>query len=178
MPHFWGMVRTGLLVVALLAVTSCGRSKEEETALSAAPVRQVVATVAGKWQAGRCLCVGHFREDAVEDFPPGLLDAEFSRHRWLRKWSECEAVYGSAKRLPGCSAGLTEFICSVSERSDLPRGTSRVICHVSGESEAMRKEGYLQDEYDVRQAEDGSYVVLAVSLKGSTKINEPEEKMK
>lgn len=172
MPHFGGMVRTGLLLAAALVVTSCGRSPEEETALSAAPVRQVVASVADKWHAGRCLCVGHFRQDAVEDFPPDLLRAEFAKHRWLRNWSQCDAHYGNPKSLKGCEGGMTDFICSVSDRADLPRGTSQVICHVSGQSEAMRKEGYLQDEYHVTQAADGSYIVGSISQKGSAKIHE------
>lgn len=171
MPQFARGMRTGLLIAVAVLVISCGRSKDEETALSAAPIRHVVASAASKWQPGKCLCVGHFREDAVEDFPPGLLDAEYARHPWLRKWSDCEASYGQAKRLKGCSGGLTDFICSVSERNDLPRGVARVICHVSGESEAMQREGYLQDEYDVT-ADDGRYTVHPVSQKASDKIHE------
>ena len=173
MAYFGRAMRTALLVAAALLVTSCGRSKDEEIAASAAPVRYVVAGLSrpGAWKADKCLCVGHFREDAVEDFPPGLLDAEYARHPWLHKWSECEAVYGRTKRLTGCSGGLTDFICSVSDRTDLPRGTARVICHVNGESEAMQKEGYLQDEYDVT-ADDGRYTVHPVSQKASDKIHE------
>lgn len=171
MPQFGRVGGMALLVAAALLVTSCGRSKDEETALSAAPVRYVVTSAAGKWQTGKCLCVGHFREDAVEDFPSGLLDAEYARHPWLRKWSQCEASYGQAKRLKGCSGGLTDFICSVSERTDLPHGTARVICHVNGESEAMQKEGYLQDEYDV-STDDGRYGVHPVSQRASDKIHE------
>jgi hypothetical protein len=174
MPYFGRGMRTCLLLAAALLVASCGRSKDEEIAASAAPVRQVVALLSlrGGMLADRCLCVGHFREDAMEDFPAGVLDAEYARHPWLRKLSTCEAYYGRAKRLKGCSQGLTEFICSVSDRSDLPRGTTRVICHVNGESEAMRKEGYLQDEYYVTQSADGSYVAGAISRKASDKIHE------
>lgn len=174
MPYFGRGMRTGLLLAATFLVTSCGRSQDEETTASAAPVRQVVALLAlrGGLPAERCLCVGHFREDAAEDFPAGVLDGEYVRHPWLRKLSTCEAYYGRAKRLKGCSQGLTEFICSVSERSGLPRGTMRVVCHVNGESEAMRKEGYLQDEYYVTKSADGSYVAGAISQKGSDKIHE------
>ncbi len=174
MPHFGRWVRTGLLIAAAVLVTSCGRSKDEETALSAAPVRHVVAlaSLAGKWQPGKCLCVGHFREDTVEDFPAGLLREEFARHPWLRNWSACDAHYGRPKSFKGCEGGMTDFICSVSERSDLPSGITRVICHVNGQSEAMQREGYLQDEYNVTKGDDGEYVVLTVSSKASDKIHE------
>jgi hypothetical protein len=75
------------------------------------------------------------------------------------------------KKPKGCAGGLTDFICSVSERSDLPKGTARVLCHVNGESEAMQKAGYLQDEYDVTE-DDGTIRVRPVSLKGSGQIHE------
>jgi len=161
----------GALLLGTLA--SCGRSARQEVELSAAPVRHVVAAIAksGSWKPGKCLCVGHFREEEVEDFPAGLLDAEFARHSFLRKWSECAPFYGMVKKPKGCAAGLTDFICSVSERSDLPKGTARVLCHVNGESEAMQKAGYLQDEYDVTE-DDGTIRVRPVSLKGSGQIHE------
>jgi len=142
--------------------------------MSAAPVRHVVASLShnGAWKPGKCLCVGHFREDAVEDFPAGILDAEFAGHPWLHKWSECEPYYGRANNLKGCGGGMVDFVCSVSERTDLPSGTARVLCHVNGQSEALQREGYLQDEYDVTLADDGQYVVHPVSLKGTGKIHE------
>jgi len=161
----------GVLLLGSLA--ACGRSERREAEVSAAPVRVVAAAIAtsGKWRPGRCLCVGHFRDEAVEDFPAGLLDAEFARHNFLRPWSACEPYYGMVKKPKGCAAGLTDFICSVSGRTDLPKGTTRVLCHVNGESEAMQKAGYLQDEYDVTPEGDG-YRIRPVSLKGSGKIHE------
>ena len=161
----------GLLLAGSLA--ACGRSARHEAEVSAAPVRVVAAAIAksGQWKPGKCLCVGHFGNEAVEDFPAGLLDAEFARHSFLRPWSACAPYYGMVKKPKGCGAGLTEFICSVSERTDLPKGTARVLCHVNGESEAMQKAGYLQDEYDVTE-ENGVLVVKPVSLKGSGQIHE------
>lgn len=173
MPQIGRGLRWCLLAVLALALTACGRSADKEIALSAAPVRQVVASLAhnSQWKPGKCLCVGHYRDEVVEDFPPGLLDAEFAKHPFLRKWSACEPYYGRVAKAKGCEGGMTDFICSVSERSDLPGGTARVLCHVNGESEALQKEGYLQDEYDVRE-EGGSLVVKPVSLKGTGKIHE------
>jgi hypothetical protein len=107
----------------------------------------------------------------VEDFPAGLLDAEFAKYPFLRQWTACEPYYARAAKAKGCEAGMTDFICSVSERTDLPKGTARVLCHVSGQSEALQKAGYLQDEYDVTE-KGGALVVTAVSLKGSGKIHE------
>jgi hypothetical protein len=164
-----------LCFVGLLAtmLASCGRSAEQETALAAAPVRQVAASLARNpaWAPGRCLCAGHFRDEGIEDFPPGLIDGEYARYPFLRKWSECAPYYGRVANFKGCEKGMTDFICSVADREGLPKGTARVLCHVNGESEAMRKAGYLQDEYDVTE-KDGALSVKPVSLKGSGKINE------
>jgi hypothetical protein len=159
----------GMALIALL-LAGCGRSKEEEIAISAAPVRYAVAALAQHRVPGRCLCVGHFRADAVEDFPAGVLEAEYARYPWLHKWSECEPYYGRVQGPMGCSEGMTDFICSVAERKDLPKGTSRVLCHVNGESEALKWQ-YLQDEYEVTKA-DGRYRVRPVSLKGSGQLDE------
>jgi hypothetical protein len=115
--------------------------------------------------------VGHFREEAVEDFPAGVLDGEFARYGWLRKWSDCAPYYGRAKDLKGCERGMTDFICSVSDKKAASEKAMRVLCHVNGESEGLREAGYLQDEYDVTNA-DGSYSVQPLTLKGSHKIHE------
>jgi hypothetical protein len=173
MPQIGRGLRWRLLAILALALAACGRSAHKEIELSAAPVRHVVASLAknDQWKPGKCLCVGHYRDEAVEDFPPGLLDAEFAKHRFLRKWSQCEPYYGRAAKAKGCEGGMTDFICSVAERSDLPSGTARVLCHVNGESEALQKAGYLQDEYDVTE-ENGSLVVKPVSLNGTGKIHE------
>jgi hypothetical protein len=172
MPQLARALRMGMALTAMLALAACGRSEEQEIAVSAAPVRHVVASLAqhGAWKSGNCLCVGHFREDVVEDFPAGVLDGEFARHPWLRKWSECAPYYGRAKNLKGCAVGMTDFICSVAERSDLPKGTARVLCHVNGEDEALQQE-YLQDEYDVT-FDNGTYHVRPVSLKGTGILHE------
>jgi hypothetical protein len=171
MPHSASALRIGMAFLTVF-LAGCGRSEEEEAAIAAAPVRTVVASLAQHrvLKPGRCLCVGHFRADAVEDFPAGLLAEEFAKHPWLHKWSECEPYYGSIRGPMGCNEGMTDFICSVAERQDLPKGTSRVLCHVNGESEALQKE-YLQDEYDVTYA-DGRYRVRPVSLKGSGQLDE------
>jgi len=173
MPQIGRGLRWSLVPVLALALAACGRSADKEVALSAAPVRQVAASLAknGAWKPGKCLCVGHYRDEAVEDFPPGLLDAVFAKHPFLRKWSECEPYYGRVAKFKGCEGGMTDFICSVAERSDLPSGTARVLCHVNGESEALQKAGYLQDEYDVTE-EGGSLQVHPVSLNGTGKIHE------
>ena len=169
MPYTARALRMGMV---LLALAGCGRSADEEIALSAAPVHTVVAALSkpGAWKPGKCLCVGHFREDAVEDFPAGVLDAEYAAHPWLHKWSECAPYYGRVQGPMGCAEGMTDFICSVSERSDLPKGTARVLCHVNGESEALKWQ-YLQDEYDVTFA-NGRYSVRPVSRQGSNMPNE------
>jgi hypothetical protein len=160
------------MALCALLLAACGRSEQEEIAISAAPVRTAVASLAQHHvlKPGRCLCVGHFREDAVEDFPAGLLEAEYARYPWLHKWSECEPYYGRVQGPMGCSEGMTDFICSVAVRKDLPKGTARVLCHVNGESVALQQE-YLQDEYEVTKA-DGRYRVRPVSLKGSGQLDE------
>lgn len=141
--------------------------------MSAAPVRLVAASLAkpGHWTAGQCLCVAHFGKEAVEDFPVGVLDDEFARHKFLRKWSACVPFYGKMKSLKGCEQGMTDYICAVADRKDMPKDTKRVLCHVNGESEALQREGYLQDEFDVVE-KDGRYEVHAVSLAGSEMIHE------
>ncbi len=167
------LLRLRLLpVLVLLLASGCDRA-DQDVARAAAPVRIVAASLAKnpQWKPGKCLCVGHYREDAVEDFPAALLAGEFARHRFLRNWSACEAFYGRVAKAKGCEAGMTDFICSVSERTDLPSGTARVLCHVNGQSEALQKAGYLQDEYDVTD-KDGTLVVSPVSLSGSGKIHE------
>lgn len=173
MPQIGRAMRLSLVAVAGLALTACGRSSSKEIALAAAPVREVASSLAKntQWRPGKCLCVGHYREDAVEDFPAGLLEAEFVKYRFLRPWSACEPYYGRAAKAKGCEAGMTDFICSVAERTDLPPATARVICHVNGQSEALQKAGYLQDEYDVTE-EGGALKVRAVSLTGSGWIHE------
>lgn len=165
--------RTGMALGAVLFVCACGRSEDEEIGASAAPVRHVASVLAQRraWTPGKCLCVGHFREDAVEDFPAGVLDAEFARYPWLKKWSACAPYYGRAKDLKGCEGGMTDFICSISEKAESSSGALRVLCHVNGESESLRREGYLQDEYDVTRGDDG-YRVTPVSLKGTHRIHE------
>jgi hypothetical protein len=162
------------LALALAAVLfACGRSEQQEVEIAAAPVRALVAKLdgSGKWPDGRCLCVGHFRDEAVRDFPAGVLDGEFARHRWLRRWSDCEAHYGRMRRPPGCQGGLVDYVCSLTRKDDSPRGTERVVCHVNGQSEALQAAGYLADEYDVRE-EGGRQVVHPVSVGGSSRIHE------
>ena len=173
MPQFGPQLRWRLLPILALTLVGCGRGAHKEIELAAAPVRHVAAALSqnAQWQPGKCLCVGHYRDEAIEDFPAGLLDGEFAKHQFLRPWSACEPYYGRAKKAKGCEAGMTDFICSVSERSDLPAGTARVLCHVNGESEALQKAGYLQDEYDVTE-ENGTLTVRPVSLKGTQKIHE------
>lgn len=173
MPQIGPLMRFSLALVLAAVLFGCGRSEREETEIAAAPVRALVATLAkdGRWPADRCLCVGQYRADEVQDFPAGVLDGEFARHRWLRRWSDCEAHYGALRRPPGCQGGMTDFVCSLTERSDLPHGTARVVCHVNGQSEALQAAGYLADEYDVRE-ENGRLTVHPVSLGGSSRIHE------
>ena len=162
-----------LSLVAVLVLAGSGPKTPRESEIAAAPVHQVAASLAKNalWKPGKCLCVGEYREDTVQDFPAGLLQDDFTAHRFLRPWSACEPFYSRKAKAKGCEAGMTDFICSVAVRDDLPKGTSRVLCHVNGQSEALQKAGYLQDEYDVTE-KDGTLVVKPVSLKGTGRIHE------
>jgi hypothetical protein len=173
MPQIGRRLRCAFACLLVVVLAACGRSAHREIELAAAPVRTVAANLAKNplWKPGKCLCVGHYREDAVEDFPAGLLDAEFAKHPFLRRWTTCEPYYSRRAKAKGCEAGMVDFICSVSERTDLPKRTARVLCHVSGQSEALQKAGYLQDEYDVTD-QGSTLTVKPVSLKGSEKIHE------
>ena len=119
-------------------------------------------------QPPRCLCVGLFLNDDVADFPSGVLDDVFARHRWVRNWSECAPMYGKKKGLDDCRGGMADYICSVAERPGLPEGTTRVLCHVAGENKALQDE-YLQDEFNVVRQDSGP-VAHPVSLKASAKL--------
>jgi len=125
----------------------------------------------GQWKPGKCLCVGHFREEAVEDFPAGLLDTEFARFGFLRQWSTCAPYYGMVKKPKGCGAGLTEFICSVSERTDLPKYSPRALPR-QRRNEAMQKGGIFARRIRLSARRAKGYRVHPVSLKGSGKIHE------
>jgi hypothetical protein len=159
-------------LAVLLLAGGCGRA-HKEIAIAAAPVHDVAVRLSKnpQWGPGKCLCVGHYRADAVEDFPAGLIDADLARYPFLRRWTACEPYYSRAAKAKGCEAGMVDFICSVAERKDLPKGTARVFCHVNGQSEALQKAGYLQDEYDVSE-KDGTLTVTPVSLSGSGMIHE------
>ncbi len=174
MPQTGRVMRNSLvLAVAGLLLAACGPSADHEAETAAAPVRLAVASLVNKptWKQSRCLCVGLFRNDTVEDFPPNTLKDEFARHPWLRKWSECAPLYGSRKSLVQCKAGMTDYICSTAERAGLPAGTTRVICHVNGKNEL------LFDEYDVTQQGSG-LVVHSVSVKALPKLDEPDDTWK
>ena len=173
MPQLGRRLRTGTMLLAYaVLLAACGQEARREAETAAVPVRQLVAQLSNhpKWRdgQGRCLCVGLYREEAVEDFPAGLLGAEFARHHWVRNWSECAPYYMRAKGLKDCGGGMTDYVCSVASRTDLPSGTSRVLCHVAGQSKALQTE-YLQDEYDVTNR-DGAYAVHAVNLKATRKL--------
>lgn len=171
MPQFKRALRMGLaLAVAALVLTSCGRNEQREAELSAAPVRHIVAALSRhpNWKPGKCLCVGQFNRDAVEDFPADIFKPEFASHPWVRNWSECAPYYGRTRGLAQCKEGMTDYICSVTERSDLPSGTTRVECHINGKNEL------LFDEYDVTSG-DGSLAVRPVSLKASEKLKTIEK---
>jgi hypothetical protein len=159
--------RTLLLLAALAMLAGCGPGERREAELAAAPVRQVLDNLAShpKWQAGRCLCVGLFRGEEVEDFPAGLLDEEYAKHRWVRRWSSCAPLYGMAKGLPGCAGGMTDYICGIAEASDPFGGKSRVKCHVNGKNEL------LTDEYDVTET-DGRLAAARVVSTAFNRLNE------
>ncbi len=170
MAQFASALRRGLaLAGAVLLLASCGRSAQREAELSAAPVRRVVAALSQSpaWQPGRCLCVGQFTGDAVQDFPPGLLTAEFAAHKWVRNWSECAPNYGRVKGLAQCPRGMSDYICSTSEAAGLPSGTTRVQCHVNGKNEL------LFDEYNVSRR-GGQFVAHPVSLNATRKLKTVE----
>ncbi len=170
MPQFGSAMRRGLALAATaLMLASCGPNPQRQAELSAAPVRAVVAMLSQhpNWKPGRCLCVGQFNADAVEDFPAGLLSAEFAAHKWVRNWSECAPNYGRAKGIPQCHAGMTDYICSIANRADLPSGTTRVECHINAKNEL------LFDEYDVSEG-DGGLVVRSVSQKATDRLKTVE----
>lgn len=172
MPQVTPALRTGMvLAAAALLLISCGPNDQRQAELSAAPVRRVVAMLSlhPNWKPGRCLCVGQFNKDAVEDFPAGLLSAEFTAHKWVRNWSECAPNYGRAKGIAQCGAGMTDYICSVAEKPGLPSGTTRVECHINAKNEL------LFDEYDVSTGDDG-FVVRPISQKASERLKTVEKK--
>lgn len=171
MPQVGRALRLSL--VAVLALAGCGPKTPRESEIAAAPVRLVAATLAKnpEWKPGKCLCVGEFREDTVRDFPEGVLSEAFAAHRFLRNWSACEPYYHRKAKAQGCEGGMTDFICSIADRQGQPKGTARVLCHVNGQSEALQKAGYLQDEYDITD-KDGKLVVKPISLKGTGMIHE------
>lgn len=173
MPQIGGVVRWSLVLVLAGGLASCGRDAQLEVERSAAPVRYVAAALAKdkRWAPGKCLCAGHFRDETIENFPAGLLDVEFQRYPFLRNWADCAPFYGRVKNMKGCEAGMVDYVCSVAKRPGLPEGTVRVLCHVSGESEALQKAGYLRDEFDVTGA-DGMLRAEPVSLQGSGMIHE------
>lgn len=169
MPQIRRGVKNSLvLAMAGLMLAACGPKSDPEAELTAAPVRFAVSALEknAKWQKGRCLCAGIFRGEAVEDFPAGLLQAEFSSHPWLRNWSECSVHYGKKQGLAQCKAGMTDYICSTAVRSDLPAGTTRVLCHVNGKNEL------LFDEYDVTRQEDGLHV-KPINVKALSTVSQP-----
>ncbi|GAA0531252.1 hypothetical protein FHS83_002654 [Rhizomicrobium palustre] len=155
------------LVLAVLLLAGCGPAADPEAETAAAPVREAVAKLAKspKWAANRCLCAGLFRGEEVEDFPKGMLKAEFAAHSFLRNWTECAANYHKKQGLAQCKGGMTDYVCSTMPRSDLPQGTTRVLCHVNGKNEL------LFDEYDVTRQEDG-YSVKPLSVKALYKTYE------
>ena len=168
MPQIGYGLRNSLsLAMAGLLLVACGPKADPEAELAAAPVRHAVATLekSAKWQKGKCLCAGIFRGETVEDFPAGLLKAEFDSHPWLRNWSECSVHYVKKSGIPQCKAGMTDYVCSTAVRPDLPAGTTRVLCHVNGKNEL------LFDEYDVTQQEDG-LSVKPISVKALYKTYE------
>lgn len=170
MPQIGRWLRTSLLLASAgLMLVACGPSGDQEAETTAATIRHTVATLEKnpKWPKDKCLCVGLFRGEAVEDFPADLLKSEFSRHAWVRNWSECSQLYGKKKGLAQCKAGMSDYICSTAERKDLPAGTTRVLCHVNGKNEL------LFDEYDVTRQEDGLQV-KAVNVKALYKTYEPD----
>lgn len=165
MAQFARALRTGLALATLLLSAACGRSQSEEAEVSAAPVRHAVAALSQhpSWKKGKCLCVGLFAGDAVKDFPPALLAAEFRQHRWVRNWSACAPDYGRSKSLKLCPGGMADYICSTAEKPDLPSGTERVVCHVNGKFEL------LLDEYDVMRGA-GGLEARPVSLKAFVQL--------
>lgn len=168
-----GMRNCLILAVAGLFLAACGPNADQEAQTAAAPVRLAVASLVKKptWKKARCLCVGMFRNDTVEDFPKSVLKDEFAQYSWVRNWSECAPLYGRHKGLAQCKEGMTDYICSTAERDGLPAGTTRVICHVNGKNEL------LSDEYDV-SGQGGSLVVHPISVKALPKLDEPDDTWK
>jgi len=176
MPQVSRPLRTGMVLLAAVSVLSaCGRNVPRETEQAMAPVRVVVEQLSKhpKWSNvdGRCLCVGHFGdEEGVEDFPPSLIDDVRSRHTWVHNWSECASYYGRKIKLKGCGGGKTDYICLVVDRSNLPPGTTRVLCHAAGENKALQYE-FLHDDYDVSE-KDGVFTARPVSQNALMKLYE------
>ena len=151
MPQTGRRVRNCLVLAVASLLGACGPGGDREAETAAAPVRVAVASLPSNplWKKDKCLCVGMFRGDAVEDFPPEVLKATFASHSFVRNWSECAPLYGHSKGLTQCKGGMTDYICSTAVREGLPEGTTRVICHVNSKSQ------FLADEYDVTRPGEG-----------------------
>jgi hypothetical protein len=158
-----------VLAVAGLFLAACGPRGDHEAETVAAPVRMAVASLVNNpgWKKDKCLCVGLFRGDAVQDFPPEVLKATFASHPWVRNWSECAPLYGHNKGLAQCKGGMKDYICSTAVLEGLPEGTTRVICHVNGKNQL------LADEYNVR-VDDGRFGVRALSAKALSTPDLPD----
>jgi len=160
--------RTLLVLAACAVLAGCGGNGRREAELAATPVRQVIASLSvhPHWQAGRCLCVGHFHGKTVEDFPDGVLDDVYAKRPWIRRWTECAPLYGQKKGLPQCRVSMTDYICGVAAKQpDLPKGTTRVRCFVNGANEL------LIDEYNVTE-EGGRFAAKRIVSKAFDKLHE------
>ena len=158
-----------ILGFAGIVLAACGRDGDNEAETNAAPVRLAVVSLVKNpaLRRDKCLCVGLFRGETVEDFPPAVLKATFAAHPWVRNWSECAPLYGSSKRPAQCKGGMTDYICSTAQREGLPAGTTRVICHVNGKNQL------LFDEYDVMR-QGGGLVAHPVSVKALSTPDLPD----
>ena len=175
MPQLGRQVRTGMMLFATAALAAaCGQEVPRDATQAVAAVRLTVDQLARypKWRdgAGRCLCVGLFRDEGVEDFPVSLLADMRARHDWVHNWSECAPYYGHKAKLKGCEAGKTDYVCMVVERSNLPPGTARVLCHAAGEGKAMQYQ-FVQDEFDVSE-KDGIFAARPISQRALVKLYE------
>lgn len=170
MPQTGHRMRNCLVFgVAGLLLVACGPGGDREAETVAAPVRMAIASLANNpsWKQDKCLCVGMFRGDTVEDFPPEVLKETFARHPFVRNWSECAPLYGRSKGLAQCKGGMRDYICSTAEREGLPAGTTRVICHVNGKNQL------LSDEYDVTRQDEG-FVARPINVKALSTPDLPD----
>jgi hypothetical protein len=141
-----------VLVASCLVLAGCGPKDTTDAQASAAPVRQMEAFIKAPPKNG--ICVG-FRSEAgkpVEDFPAGVLDAEYGKNKWMKRASTCPDPVAH-KPDPTQYGYMT---CGVTTRdaSNLPQ---KVTCVLQGTRDSTV-------EYDVGKDASGQFTIQAAHV--------------